>query len=102
MTKKEFINVFAEKGGLKKNEAERLVGAFLETLEEALVKGELVRFIGFGSWEVKERAAREVMNPQTQKKIKVGAKKVVKFKVGQTLADKVAANATAKKATKKK
>ena len=85
-----------------KNEAERLVGAFLETVEEALVKGELVRFIGFGSWEVKERAAREVMNPQTQKKIKVGAKKVVKFKVGQTLADKVAANATAKKATKKK
>ena len=87
---------------MKKNEAERLVGAFLETVEEALVKGELVRFIGFGSWEVKERAAREVMNPQTQKKIKVGAKKVVKFKVGQTLADKVAANATAKKATKKK
>ncbi|WP_315522880.1 HU family DNA-binding protein [Fusobacterium massiliense] len=102
MTKKEFINAFAEKGGLKKNEAEKLVGAFLETVEEALVKGELVRFIGFGSWEVKERAAREVMNPQTKKKIKVGAKKVVKFKVGQTLADKVAANTTAKKAAKKK
>ncbi|EJG08510.1 DNA-binding protein HU-beta, partial [Fusobacterium vincentii ATCC 51190] len=56
----------------------------------------------FGSWEVKERSAREVKNPQTGKMIKVEAKKVVKFKVGKPLADKVAAGKHAKKAAKKK
>ncbi|WP_022818921.1 HU family DNA-binding protein [Fusobacterium russii] len=90
MTKKEFVAAFAEKGGLKLKESERLVNAFLETVEGALLAGNGVRFIGFGSWEVKKREAREVMNPQTKKKIKVKAKKVVKFKVGKTLADKVA------------
>ena len=60
MTKKEFVDAFAKKGELKIKDSERLVAAFLETVEEALLKGEGVRFIGFGSWEVKERAAREV------------------------------------------
>lgn len=90
MTKKEFVSAFAEKGGLKLKDSERLVKAFLETLEDALVAKEDVRFIGFGSWQVKKRDAREVMNPQTKKKIKVKAKNVVKFKVGKALADKVA------------
>ena len=94
MTKKEFVNAFAEKGELKIKDSERLVNA--------LLKGDGVRFIGFGSWEVKERSAREVKNPQTGKMIKVEAKKVVKFKVGKPLADKVAAGKHAKKATKKK
>ena len=99
MTKKEFVDAFAKKGELKIKDSERLVAAFLETVEDALLKGEGVRFIGFGSWEVKERAAREVTNPQTKKKIKVEAKKVVKFKVGKPLADKVAEQKPAKKAT---
>ncbi|MBS9775591.1 MAG: HU family DNA-binding protein [Fusobacterium sp.] len=90
MTKKEFVAAFAEKGGLKLKESEKLVSAFLETVEEGLVKTKGVRFIGFGSWEVKKREAREVMNPQTGKKMKVKAKSVVKFKVGKTLADKIA------------
>ena len=102
MTKKEFVNAFAEKGELKIKDSERLVNAFLGTIEDALLKGDGVRFIGFGSWEVKERSAREVKNPQTGKMIKVEAKKVVKFKVGKPLADKVAAGKHAKKATKKK
>ena len=102
MTKKEFVNAFAEKGGLKIKDSEKLVNAFLETVEDALVKGEGVRFIGFGTWEVKERSAREVMNPQTKKKIKIEAKKVVKFKVGKPLADKVGAEKVTKKASKKK
>ena len=102
MTKKEFVNAFAEKGGLKIKDSEKLVNAFLETVEDALVKGEGVRFIGFGTWEVKERSAREVMNPQTKKKIKIEAKKVVKFKVRKPLADKVGAEKVAKKASKKK
>ena len=102
MTKKEFVNAFAEKGELKIKDSERLVNAFLETVEDALLKGDGVRFIGFGSWEVKERSAREVKNPQTGKMIKVEAKKIVKFKVGKPLADKVAAGKHAKKAAKKK
>ena len=80
MTKKEFVNAFAEKGELKIKDSERLVNAFLETIEEALLKGEGVRFIGFGSWEVKERSAREVKSPQTGKMIKVDAKKATKKK----------------------
>lgn len=83
MTKKEFVNAFAEKGELKIKDSERLVNAFLETVEDALLKGDGVRFIGFGSWEVKERSAREVKNPQTGKMIKVEAKKVVKFNILQ-------------------
>ena len=75
MTKKEFVNAFAEKGELKIKDSERLVNAFLETVENALLKGDGVRFI---------------------------AKKVVKFKVGKPLADKVAGQKGAKKATKKK
>lgn len=102
MTKKEFVNAFAERGELKIKDSERLVNAFLETIEAALLKGEGVRFIGFGSWEVKERSAREVKNPQTGKMIKVEAKKVVKFKAGKPLADKVAEQKIAKKAAKKK
>ena len=102
MTKKEFVNAFAEKGELKIKDSERLVNAFLETIEEALLKGDGVRFIGFGSWEVKERSAREVKNPQTGKMIKVEAKKVVKFKVRKPLANKIAEQKAAKKATKKK
>lgn len=90
MTKKEFVSAFAEKGGLKLKDSEKLVNAFLETIEDALVAKKGVRFIGFGSWEVKKREKREVMNPQTGKKIKVAAKNVVKFKVGKPLAEKIA------------
>lgn len=90
MTKKEFVAAYAEKAGLKLKESEKLVNDFLGTVEDALLASKDVRFIGFGTWEVKKREAREVMNPQTQKKMKVKAKKVVKFKVGKTLADKIA------------
>ena len=60
-------------------------------VEENLVAGNDVKFIGFGSWETKTRNARELRNPQTGKKMKVAAKRVVKFKAGKALADKVAA-----------
>lgn len=90
MNKKEFIALFAERGGFEtKAEAERKLVAFLSTVEETLVKGEDVNFIGWGKWEVKEKAARTGRNPQTGKKIKIPAKKVVSFKVGKKLAEKV-------------
>lgn len=89
MTKKEFIDLYAEKGNITKKEAEKQVNLFLESVEDALVKGEEVSFVGWGKWEIVERAAREVRSPQTKEMIKVPAKKAVKFKVGKLLADKV-------------
>jgi len=61
-----------------------------ETVEEALVNEETVQFVGWGTFEVKERAARTGINPQTKEEIQIPAKKVVKFKVGKKLADNVA------------
>ena len=90
MTKKEFVELFGKKAELKtKSEAERLTKAFLETLEEVLVKGESVAFIGFGKFEAAERAARTCINPQTKKEMLVPAKKVAKFKAGKTLTEKM-------------
>lgn len=90
MTKKEFVELFGAKAELKtKVEAERLTKVFLETLEEVLVKGESVAFIGFGKFEATERAARTCVNPQTKKPMKVAAKKVAKFKPGKNLLEKM-------------
>lgn len=89
MTKKEFINLYAEKGNLTKKEAEKGINLFLESVEEALIKGEEVSFVGWGKWEIVERASRDVRNPRTKELMKVEAKKVVKFKTGKLLADKI-------------
>ena len=90
MSKKEFVDAYAKATGETKKRAEELVNAFLETTEESLVKGENIQFVGWGTFEVKERAAREGRNPSTGAPINIEAKKVVKFKVGKKLADKVA------------
>lgn len=90
MNKKEFIALFTEKGNFPtKAEAERKLDAFLDLIEETLVKGDEVNFIGWGKWEVKSKPARVGRNPQTGKEIKIAAKRVVNFKVGKKLADKV-------------
>lgn len=90
MNKKDFISLFAEKGNFAtKIEAEKKLNSFLETIEDVLVKGDEVNFIGWGKWEVKAKPARVGRNPQTGKEIKIAAKKVVSFKVGKKLSDKV-------------
>ena len=90
MNKKELVALFAEKGNFAtKAEAERKLEAFFNLVEETLVKGEEVNFIGWGKWEIKAKPARVGRNPQTGKEIKIAAKKVVNFKVGKKLADKV-------------
>ena len=91
MTKKEFVEDIATRGEYTKKEAEKIVNLFLERVEDKLAKGNSVGFVGWGKWEVVERAAREVRNPQAGKKMKIKAKKVVKFKVGKILEDKVKA-----------
>ena len=92
MSKKEFVDAYAKATGETKKRAEELVNQFLDTVEEVLLNGDSVQFVGWGTFEVKERAAREGRNPSTGKPIKIDAKKVVKFKVGKKLADKVAAS----------
>ena len=90
MSKKEFIDAYAKATGETKKRAEELVNEFLLTVENSLIKGETVQFVGWGTFDVQKRAARTGRNPQTGKEIKIAAKKVVKFKVGKKLAEKVA------------
>lgn len=90
MTKKEFINLYFEKGGFEtKIEAEKKAMAFLNTIEEALVNGEQIAFTGWGKFEVAERGARVCKNPRTGEAVNVPAKKVVKFKAGKTLEENI-------------
>ena len=90
MSKKEFVEAYAKATGETKKRAEELVNEFLGTVEEALVNGESVQFVGWGTFEVRKRAARTGRNPQSDEIITIPAKNVVKFKVGKKLADKVA------------
>ena len=90
MTKKEFIDLYFTKGEFTtKTDAEKKAIAFLEVIEEGLLKGEEITFLGFGKFEVVERAARTCRNPQTGKEMKVDAKKAVKFKAGKALSEKI-------------
>ncbi|MDU1909614.1 HU family DNA-binding protein [Fusobacterium sp.] len=90
MTKKEFIDLYFSKGEFEtKADAERKAAAFLTVIEERLLKGEDVTFLGFGKFEVVDRAARTCRNPQTGKEMKVEAKKAVKFKASKTLSEKI-------------
>jgi len=90
MSKKEFVEAYAKATGETKKRAEELVNEFLGTVEKSLSKGNSVQFVGWGTFAVQKRAARKGRNPQTGKEIKIAAKKVVKFKVGKKLAEKVA------------
>ena len=90
MSKKEFVEAYAKATGETKKRAEELVNEFLGTVEKSLAKGNIAQFVGWGTFEVKERAARTGINPQTKEEIQIPAKKVVKFKVGKKLADNVA------------
>ena len=84
MTKKEFVDLYFQKGEFTtKVDAEKKAMAFLATIEEVLEKGDEISFLGFGKFEVTERAARTCRNPQTGEEMKVEAKKAVKFKAGK-------------------
>ncbi|MCK5780131.1 MAG: HU family DNA-binding protein [Psychrilyobacter sp.] len=90
MTKKEFVALFAERGNFEsKAEAERKLDVFMGTIEEVLLSGEEVNFIGWGKFEVVARAERKGRNPKTGEEITIAAKKAVKFKAGKKLQDKM-------------
>ena len=87
MNKTELIAAIAEQAELSKKDAEKALKAFTEVVVEELKKGEKVQLVGFGTFEVSERAAREGRNPQTGKSMKIKASKNAKFKAGKALKD---------------
>ncbi|MDD2192073.1 MAG: HU family DNA-binding protein [Bacteroidales bacterium] len=87
MTKKDFIHLMSAKADLNLKQTGAAYEAFLNVLEEQLMQGERVSFIGFGSFTVVDKDARTARNPRTGKAIKVAAKRVVKFKPGSGLKD---------------
>lgn len=87
MSKSELIKALSEKTGLKKVEANAFVEAFVETVQEELVKGGDVTLVGFGKFSVRERAERVGRNPQTDEKLVIPAHKVPVFKAGKLLKD---------------
>jgi DNA-binding protein HU-beta len=99
MNKTELVNAVAEKAGLKKVEAEAAVKSTIEAISEELAGGGSVTLIGFGTFSVMERAARNGKNPRTGEEIKIPAKSVPKFKPGKALSESVN---TKKKGKKKK
>ncbi|MBQ0069489.1 MAG: HU family DNA-binding protein [Bacteroidales bacterium] len=89
MDKTELVNAIAAEAKLTKVQAKDALEATLKTVAEALAKGDKVALIGFGTFAVNEKAARVGLNPATKAKIEIPAKKVVKFKAGAELAEKV-------------
>ncbi|WP_460485483.1 HU family DNA-binding protein [Capnocytophaga sp. HP1101] len=89
MNKSELIDAIASESGLTKTDSKKAVEAFFSSVEKALKKGDKVAVVGFGSWSVAKKEAREARNPRTGAVIKVPAKKVVKFKAGAELSDAV-------------
>ena len=89
MNKTELIAKIAENAGLSKVDAKKALEAAVEAVKDALVAGDKVQLVGFGTFAVKEQPAREGINPATKAKIKIAAKKVAKFKAGAELAEAV-------------
>ena len=89
MNKAELVSRMAVKSELTKNEAEMALNALMESIQEALVSGDKVQLVGFGSFEVRKRAARKGRNPQTKEEIKIPASKAPVFKAGKALKDSI-------------
>lgn len=89
MNKTELAAIIAEKAELTKKDAEAVLNAIMDSVKEALAKGDKVSLVGFGTFEVRERAAREGKNPRTGDKLTIAACKVPAFKPGKALKDKV-------------
>ena len=89
MNKTELVAAVAEKAEISKKDAEKAVKAFTDVVAEELKAGDKVQLVGFGTFEVSERAAREGRNPQTGKTMKIAACKAPKFKAGKALKDAI-------------
>ena len=89
MNKTELVAAMAAKTELSKKDSEKALKAFIDVVTEELKKGDKVQLVGFGTFEVAKRAAREGRNPQTGKSMKIAASKAPKFKAGKALKDEV-------------
>ena len=89
MNKNEFVTAIAEKSGLTKKDAEAALNAYTAVVTDALKAGDSVQLIGFGTFEVRERAARTGRNPHTGETIEIAAAKVPAFKSGKALKDAI-------------
>ena len=89
MNKSDLVAAIAAKTGDTKKGAEESLNAFVSVVTEALTKGDKVQLVGFGSFEVRKRAARKGRNPQTKEEIKIPASKAPVFKAGKALKDLV-------------
>ena len=89
MNKNEFVAAIAEKSGLTKKDAEAALNAYTAVVMDALKAGDSVQLIGFGTFEVRERAARTGRNPHTGETIEIAAAKVPAFKPGKALKDAI-------------
>ena len=89
MNKSELVDVMAADAGITKAAAKKALDSMMNNVEKSLKKGGRVSLVGFGSWSVSKRAARDGRNPQTGATIKIPARKVVKFKAGSELKDSV-------------
>ena len=87
MNKTELVKIAAKEAGVSQKEAEAVVKAAFDAIADAMAKGEKVQLIGFGTFEVRERAARTGINPQTKKAVKIAACKSPAFKAGKALKD---------------
>ncbi|HIZ07567.1 MAG TPA: HU family DNA-binding protein [Candidatus Eubacterium avistercoris] len=87
MNKSELVAAMAEKAGLQKKDAEKALAAFTEVVAEGLKNGDKIQLVGFGTFEVSERAERVGRNPQTGAEMKIPASKSPKFKAGKALKD---------------
>ena len=89
MNKAELYAALAKKTGFTKKDTEIYIEAFIETITETLQNGDKIQIVGFGSFEVKERAARKARNPRTGEEIDVAASKAPVFKAGKALKDSI-------------
>ncbi len=89
MNKTELIAAVAERAELSKKDAEKAIKAFTDVVADELVKGEKVQLVGFGTFEVSERAAREGRNPKTGDTMTIAASRTPRFKAGKALKDEV-------------
>ncbi|MGD0152911.1 MAG: HU family DNA-binding protein [Thermacetogeniaceae bacterium] len=89
MNKAELVSSVAEKAEVTKKDAEKVITAVFDAVEAALAKGEKVQLVGFGTFEVRDRAARTGRNPQTGAEIQIAATRVPAFRAGKALRDSI-------------
>ncbi|MBQ9591826.1 MAG: HU family DNA-binding protein [Paludibacteraceae bacterium] len=89
MNKAELVDAIAAKAGLSKADSKKALDAFVATVKDVLKANDKLSLVGFGTFSVAERSARQGVNPSTGKKISIPAKKIAKFKAGAELADAV-------------